>query len=313
MTNLTISTFTAPISTVSRRLAEKWSRQQATAIKSQQVLLNTLSVSFVKFYLDCMGFETDLEASDSWNAPFQTLLDVADLYIQNIGNLECRPVLENAQFVHVPREVQSNRIGYVAVEISKSLDSAKLLGFVREVSTEDFPINQLQPLENLLKHLEYLETQEVKLPSINFVNLKTWIENIADASWRPIESIFITEPAWQFRNTEEGCVRCIERAKLINFQMQASKASVVIVVRIFTYHNLDEMKIIVELRPTNGEEYLPQSLHVMILDEEEAAVMEAIAKNDNKKIELEFSVSVGDTFSVKIDLGDISVIENFVV
>ncbi|MEC4812358.1 MAG: hypothetical protein SAK29_03645 [Scytonema sp. PMC 1069.18] len=42
-----------------------------------------------------------------------------------------------------------------------------------------------------------------------------------------------------------------------------------------------------ELRPTNGFEYLPPSLHVMILDFEGTALLEALAKNDNQKIELE--------------------------
>ncbi|MDB9305318.1 DUF1822 family protein [Nodularia spumigena CS-591/12] len=317
----TISTFTGLISTVARRLAEKWSRQQATPEKSQQVLLNTLSVSFVNFYLECIGFETDLEASDSWNVVQQTLMDVADLLIKNIGKLECRPVLENAQFVYVPPEVQSNRIGYVAVQISESLQSAKLLGFVKEVSIDNLPINQLQPLENLLDYLECLELQTTKyksqnlgLSSQNVVNLKRWFENIFESGWSTLESIFLTEPAWQFRSAESGFQNYVERAKLIDLGITANKASVGIVVKVSRDEsNFDEMKIIVELNPTNGQDYLPSSLHVMILDEEATAVMEAKAKNDNKKISLEFNAAVGDNFSVKIALEDISVIENFVI
>ncbi|MBW4605676.1 MAG: DUF1822 family protein [Hassallia sp. WJT32-NPBG1] len=317
----TISTFTSPISTVARRLAEKWSRQQATPEKSQQVLLNTLSVSFVNFYLECMGFEIELETSDSWNPVQQTLMDVADLLIKNLGKLECRPVLENAQFVYVPPEVQSNRIGYVAVQISESLQSAKLLGFVKEVSIDNLPINQLQPLENLLKHLEDLEVQKAKYKSKNLVSssqkmvdLKRWFENIFESGWSTIESIFLTEPAWQFRSAESGFKNSVERAKLIDFAIKDNRTSVGIVVKVsHDESNFDEMKILVELHPTNGQQYLPSSLHVMILDEEETAVMEAKAKNDNKKIALEFNAAVGDNFSVKIALGDVSVIENFVI
>jgi hypothetical protein len=329
MSNMaTISTFTGPISTVAHRLAEKWSRQQATPEKSQQVLLNTLSVSFVNFYLDCMGFETDTYASDSWNPVQQTLMDVADLLINNLGKLECRPVLENAQFVYVPPEVQSNRIGYVVVEISESLQSAKLLGFVKEVSIDNLPINQLEPLANLLDYLESLELQTTKyksqkldsssqiwgLSSQDFVNLKRWFENIFESGWSTIESIFSTEPAWQFRSVKDGSKNSVERAKLIDFGIKANKAAVGIVVKVsHEENNFDEMKIIVELHPTNGQDYLPSSLHVIILDEEETAVMEAKSKNDNKKISLEFNAAVGDNFSVKIALGDISVIENFVI
>lgn len=312
MDNMPIWTFTGSISPVACKLAEKWSRQQATAEKSQQVLLNTLSVSFVNFYLECMGFETDLEASDSWNPVEQTLMDVADLLIKNLGKLECRPVLENSHFVYVPPEVQLNRVGYVAVQICDSLQSAKLLGFVKEVSIDNLPINSLQPLENLLRHLEGLEVQK-KLSLQDVVNLKRWFENIFEAGWLPIEPIFFTEPAWQFRNAEEKLKNVVERVKLIDFGIQANRASVGIVVKVSHDRNSDEMDILVELRPTNGQEYLPPSLHVMILDYEGTALLEAKAKNDNKKIELEFSAAVGDNFSVKIALGDISVIENFVI
>jgi Protein of unknown function (DUF1822) len=69
----------------------------------------------------------------------------------------------------------------------------------------------------------------------------------------------------------------------------------------------------VELVPTHGQEYLPPMLHVIILDDEGTALLEAKAKNDNKKIELEFGASVGDTFSIKIAMDNISVIENFIL
>ncbi|MEC4813024.1 MAG: DUF1822 family protein [Scytonema sp. PMC 1069.18] len=308
----TLSTFTGIISPVSRRLAEKWSKQQATSEKQQQVLLNILSVSFVNFYLECMGFETDLDASDSWNPIQQTLLDVADLCIKNLGKLECRPVLENSQIVYIPPEVISDRIGYVAVQISETLQEAKLLGFVKEASMSDLPINQLQPLENLLEYLEECtQVQEAKSFNQNFVNLQRWLENSFEAAWQPIESIFQNQPALQFRSTKEGIV---ERAKLIDFGIQANNTSVGIVVKVsYDDDNKNERKIIVELHPNNGHEYLPPLLQVMILDEEETAIMEAKAKNDSKKIELQLSASPGDNFSVKITMGDVSVLENFVI
>jgi hypothetical protein len=101
---------------------------------------------------------------------------------------------------------------------------------------------------------------------------------------------------------------------LIDFGIQANKESVGIVVKVsHDKNNFYDMKIMVELHPTNGQEYLPSSLHIMILDQEETAVMEAKAKNDNKRIVLEFNAAVGDNFSVKIALEDVSVIENFII
>ena len=131
-----LSTFTAPISPKDRERAEQFSRQQATPEKGEQVRLNTLAVSFVNFYLECMGFETNLENSDSWNPVQQTLMDTATLCLKNLGNLECRPVLANAQFVYVPPEVQSHRIGYAVVQIHESFREATILGFAKQVTTD---------------------------------------------------------------------------------------------------------------------------------------------------------------------------------
>lgn len=311
----TLSTFTGLISPVSRRLAEKWSKQQATPQKGQQVLLNTLSVSFVNFYLECMGFETELETSDSWNPVQQTLMDVADLCIKNLGKLECRPVLENSQTVCIPPEVTSDRIGYVAVQISKTLQEAKLLGFVKETSMDNLPIDRLEPLEHLLEYLEECtQLQKAKPSTQKFVNLQKWLEKSFEATWQPIESLFQNELALQFRSTQEGFSTIVERAKLIDFGIQANNTSVGIVVKVSQEQdNKNEIKITVELYPNNGQEYLPPLLHVMILDEEETAIMEAKAKNDNKKIQLQLSASHGDNFSVKITMGDVRVIENFVI
>jgi hypothetical protein len=39
--------------------------------------------------------------------------------------------------------------------------------------------------------------------------------------------------------------------------------------------------------------------------------MEALTKNDNPKISLEFNAAVGDSFGVKIVWRDVSITENF--
>ena len=83
---MTVLTFTGPIFPEARHQAEQFYRQQATPEKGEQVRLNTLAVSFVNFYLECMGFETDLENSDSWNPVQQTLMDAAALCLKNLGN-----------------------------------------------------------------------------------------------------------------------------------------------------------------------------------------------------------------------------------
>ncbi|MBW4666749.1 MAG: DUF1822 family protein [Cyanomargarita calcarea GSE-NOS-MK-12-04C] len=311
-----ILTFSGPISTTERQRAEQFCSQQATAEKEEQVRLNILSVSFVNSYLQYMGFETDLQASDSWDSVKHILMDVADLSLKKIGFLECRPVFGDTEFVYVPPEVQSNRIGYVVVQIDKSFREATLLGFVKEVASDLFPISQLQSVENLLEYLEELsqvKTQNFSLTANNnLVKLKQWLENIFEPGWQDIESIFgiqSVNPAWNMRSKADAF---ISRGKLINLGKVLSDRTVVLVVTL-PNDNEQEMDIIVEVRPTSEQSYLPPNLQLMVLDFEGASVMEAETRSSNKNIQLQFSGHVKERFSVKLALGDVSVTEDFVI
>ncbi|MCC5609530.1 DUF1822 family protein [Nostoc sp. CHAB 5834] len=315
-------TFTGPIPLDGRHRAEELCRQQATQRKAEQVHLNTLSVSFVNSYLQYMGFETDLDKSDSWNVVQQTLMDVADLSLKNLGSLECRPVFEDAQFIYVPPEVQSNRIGYVAVEIRKSFREATLLGFVKQVQTDLLAINQLQPLDNLLEYLEELtQVRQAELASQSLtdnktlVNLKQWLENIFEVGWQEIETLFdyqIANQDWSLRSANGSFV---SRGKLIDLGKTGTIQSVILVVG-FIQENEQEIDIIVEVHPILGEIYLPPNLQLMVIDFEGVegeSIMEAQTRSTNKNIQLQFSGDVGERFSIKLVLGNISVIESFLI
>ncbi|MBW4631189.1 MAG: DUF1822 family protein [Iphinoe sp. HA4291-MV1] len=312
-------TFSGPISPDARRRAEQLCRQQATPEKGEQVRLNTLSVSFVNSYLQCMGFETDLEASESWNPLQHLLMDVADLSLKNLGSLECRPVLSGEQFVYVPPEAQSNRIGYVAVQISQSFREAKLLGFVKEVSNDVLSISQLYSLEDLLDDLEYLtqlNTAKLADDSLtinnNLVKLTQWFENIFDAGWQEIEALLRTQPTYVASSLRSAKGDLVSRSKLIDLEKHLTQQAVVLVVSL-TPNNEQEMDIIVEVHPTSEENYLPPNLHLILLDCDGASVMEAQTRSTNKNIQLQFSGEVGERFSVKLALEDVSTIENFVI
>lgn len=320
MSNITVlSTFTGPISPDARRRAEHLSRQQATPEKGEQVHLNTLAVSFVNYYLQCMEFSTDLEASDSWNPVQQTLMDVADLSLKDLGFLECRPVLVDTQLVYVPPEVQSNRIGYVIVQISKSFREATLLGFVKQVTTEFVPINQLQPLSDLLEYLEELTSvkqSELAERSLTqnktIVNLKQWYENIFDAGWQEISALLGTQGATLALSMRSANNEFFSRGKLINLVKETTDQSVVLVVTLSPEES-QETDITVEIHPTSEQTYLPPNLQLTVLDFEGVAVMEAQTRSNNRNIQLQFSGEPGERFSIKVALGDVSIIEDFII
>ena len=310
MRNLSESlTFTVPLSSSAHHLAEQFCRKHCNQKKAKQVYLNTLAVSAVNFYLRCMGIETNWEGSQSRNPVMLSILDVADIEILNLGKLECRPVLPQDQVIHIPSEVWSDRIGYVAVQLDQSLKQATLLGFSQTAGDGELPISELRSLEDLLEHLRQIrQTEPVKMR----VNLSQWFENIFESGWQQIETLLGTQPtnlALSLRSTPEAGVL---RGKLIDLGIQHQGQAVVLVVALTPLHE-QEMDISVEVHPKSDQTYLPPNLRLMVLDNLGEAVMEAIARSANNFIQLQFSGAPGERFSAKVALGDVSVSENFVI
>ncbi len=291
-------TFTVPLALSAHARAEQFRRYQSKPDKAKQVYLNTLAVYAVNVYLECRGFETDLEQSASSDPVMQMLMDVADLVVKNRGKLECRPVLSDAELVRIPPEVRDERIGYVAVHLSESLREATLLGFV-EVAASELPLSQLRSLSELPRYLNEIKP---------LVKLSQWFENIFEAGWQAVETLLNpppTELAFSFRNALE-----VKRCKLI--ELGTPGQSVVAIVTL-TEQSEQEINISVEVQPPKGQMYLPSNLQLMVMDEDGETVIDARARSDNKSIQLEFDGEPGDHFGVKVAVGDVSVTENFVI
>jgi hypothetical protein len=162
MTYTSRSMFTVPLTSKVFKLAKSFQSQYENPAKAQQVYLNTLAVYAVETYCDCLGIETDLEDSDSLNPVMQPLMNIADLEIDGIGKIECRPVSPTDEKCYIPVETWENRIGYVAVEIDESSREATLLGFYPPVNAlemiEYISLDIFQPLEALIDHLDRLES-----------------------------------------------------------------------------------------------------------------------------------------------------------
>ena len=191
MNNYTLSSnFTVSLSLSAHAKAEQFRKyHQDKPQKAKQVYLNTLAVYAVKFYLECLGFETEPEASLCENPVMQALMDVADLEVKNYGTLECRPVLPDASICSVPLEVQSERMGYVAVQFNSALTEAALLGFTETVTSETVPIAQFKPLEELSPYLNQIQVEPPVEPPIPSINLSQWFENIIEEGWQSIEAL----------------------------------------------------------------------------------------------------------------------------
>jgi hypothetical protein len=312
------SNFTVSVLRPAHQLAEKFCQHQSNLQKAEQVYLNTLAVYAVNYHLQCLGFETDWEKSDSWDTIMQTFLDVADLEVKNYGKLECRPVLPDAEVVYVPQEVWEERIGYVAVQLDESLREATLLGFAETVSTQELALSKLRSLEELPEYLsQFKQAQAVK----EQVNLSQWLHNIFEVGWETVEAIFAppqAELAFNTRGsspvkvtTPEIPVNGVKRGKRLDLERFGGSEQVAVFVGL-TPTLSAQSDISVEVCPIGGQPYLPSDLQLMVLDEQGKSVLQAEAGN-SESIEFQFSCEAGESFAVKVALGDFSITEKFLI
>jgi len=321
-----------PITQLARSTAQQFASEQPTTQKAEQVRLNTLAVFVVNDYLQqMMGIPCDLAKSDSWNPVIRLCADVADLEVAGVGRLECRPQRGDQPSCLVPVEVWSDRIGYVVVQIDESSWEATVLGFAQTVTTQDLPLSQLQPVEDLFDRLSELrqpvEILAAQTPAVALekarVNLSQWLSNVFDTSWQTIESLINPtemDLAFSFRSpsmclepTEtEHSAMSVRRAKLVDLGMQLAGYPVALIVEL-TPESEQKRNILLQVHPLENYPYLPPLLQLTVLDESGLIFLEAEARSADNYIQLQFRGIAGEQFSVKVALGEASIMEDFVI
>jgi hypothetical protein len=302
--------FTVALTLSAHTQAAHFSRQQSNPIKAKQVYLNTLAVYTINYYLKCLGYETDLEGSDSWDRLMQTLMNVADITIKNYGKLECRYLLPEAEFLSIPEEVWSNRIGYIAVQLDESLQQAKAIGFIEQVTNKEIPLKNLRSLDELPTYLNQFKQLEP-------TNLSQWRKNIFEDGWQVLENLFPSpQPVFNFRGSDRSTIArnqnppaLISRNKLLT--LNPINEQVVLMVGLMPIAPT-EMEVWVKLAPINGQTHLPPDLLLTILDGADEIVMQAQARS-TETILLKFTGEVGELFTIQITLDDLSLKERFVI
>lgn len=326
-------TFTVPLSFEAHSLAEQFRRQQSSPQKAKQVYLNTLAVYAVDFYLRCLGIETEVNKSASRNLLYLKFMNVADLWVKSIGRLECCPVLPESTVMQIPVEVREERVGYVAVQFERSLKQATLVGFTPNAVAE-LPLSQLRAIIDFPEYLNQLQEK-----SRISVNLRRWLDSIKEGvqnlevqlspyelkpnfrilgnffekSWQSPEELM---PAYRQRSLDEFTLASsersgfVERGKKIWLATQVTEQTIILIVRLNPQSEKDT-NIIVEVWPQSGQLYLPETLQMKILDEQQTAVMQATASSTNQNIRFDFNAESGERFSIQMTLGETSVIEAF--
>lgn len=325
-----------PITQDALQIARQFASEQPTQQKALQVYLNTLAVCSVNNYLRIMDIPTNLVASDSWNPVIRLVVNVADLYVTGLGRLECRPVSEIALDLktaqqsnnnlwlqsinstsssqaksasiscYVPPEVQLGRIGYVVVQIDLKQQEATLLGFSPTAETEQLLISQLQPMNELLNHLELQTTSPITL-----VGLNQWLQGIFEVGWQSLDSILDAQKvSYAFRRSVANSIR---RAKSIELGTPPNEVTVALAVTL-TQQKAANLEISLQVLPLGGETYLPVGLTLAVLDESGETFLEVSSENADRLIQTrQFSGRSGERFRVKLSFNEDSIIEDFVI
>ncbi len=293
-----------PLTTEILHIARQFANEQPNPIsnKAQQVYLNTLAVCAVNNYLRIIGISTNITAGDSWNSSIRLTEDVADLWITGKGILECRPVKKGALSCEIPPSVGLERIGYVVVEIDEKQKEAILRGFKPNTAAiVDLSLNDLESLFALPSYLHKLRP---------LANLSQWFNNIFETGWESVEILGerAAQPALAFRGKSKAAN--LKRCKLL--ELGTHKELIALIVTITT-ESKSNTNILIELKPSLSQNYLPANLQIILFDEYEQAIINTTTEQSNQHIKLDLSGEPGERFSLKIALGEASLSEYFVI
>ena len=314
--------FQVPLTSCFHQAAQRFYQHHTDARKAKQVYLNALSVQAVAFYLTCLGIKTDLEQSESWNPIVQVLADIADLWVDGWGRLECRPVLPGQSNWAVPFEVLADRIGFVFVQFDTELTESTLIGFLPQLEEAWVTLAQLQPIDDFpiyLSQLPQQATPTVPTPSGTRVALRPWLTQATAAGWTHLEQLIANWRAqplvFNFR-TPLAKLKPVEPittgAKQGKFMSLGTlpEEEVLLIVGISPSQDNVAFNITVELYPTGSQAYLPPALQLIVMDEAHIPVLQAEGRQ-SEGLEFQFSGEPGECFNIQINLNQLTLVESF--
>lgn len=121
--------------------------------------------------------------------------------------------------------------------------------------------------------------------------------------WTAVECLWEIDPG----NPAEG----VRRVKLINLGMQVSRKTVALAIAIVQKPD-QRIGVMLRVYPTGGEPYVPEHLKLILIENREQTY-EVVARRTDLYVQLKFNAQVGETFSVRVALGETGITENFIV
>jgi hypothetical protein len=284
-------TFTVPLSGADFKLAQKFSCEQKDADKSKQVFLNTLAVLAVNFYCQCLKVETNLKEIIIGHYNRRILMDSADLKIDVLGKLECRPVLPNENICYVPSEVWSDRVGYVVVEIDEEAKKAILFGFVEQIETNELPLAQLPDIDNLVDLLLLAKNKQL----LERTFAKNWNEDESAEILKDKQKKLVRRDSPALPTIDKSITSPLYRAKYITL----IRRTFILLVRI-TPTKEGKFQLLVEVESSKK---IPSDLNLKLLSLSDQTLKANPTKGDHY-ISLKYTLQLGESFQIQVKRGE---------
>ena len=320
-----LSSFTIDLDRTAHATAAKFAAQQISIAKGRSVYLNTLAVCAVRQYLSMTcQLDVDLARGDSWQVGMQSIMNVADLVIPNVGKIECLAVLPTATEVSIPLALD-DRIGYVIVQFNDDLNSVELRGFVERsipevISLDGADIRSLDTLIDLIY-------------STRINNLQEFLAGMLGTGWEPIiqsesadgdrdeqsTQLRVRQQEFALRNTlnlasntNYDSIRDFTASKMI--ELHAKIASIPLLMTIGLSTEPDErVKVRVRIHAAGGLPMLPAHLQLTLQAENGQFLSEIQYPEAMNFIQLpSFKLHPGTQFKIRVALDSSSFTESFV-
>lgn len=163
--------------------------------------------------------------------------------------------------------------------------------------------------ENLRRMLYERRTSVIQTESetnSSLINLSQWVQGLFEPGWQAVEDLVNPQLLLGFLTIE------LKQGKLIDLVLDLIQQQVVLVVR-RTSISEQEISIQAQLYPPPNQDYLPQDLKLIILDENGAVFEEITARSSDRLMQYQFEGNSGDRFAIKVALGEASFTQEFVV
>lgn len=148
------------------------------------------------------------------------------------------------------------------------------------------------------------------------VNLGQWFESAFETGWQSLDTLINPDTgnlAFAFRQNDASKELNVEAAKIIDLGMQLGNKSVALLIGL-TRENDNKIGVRIQLHPAAGETYLPKNMKLALRSRSGKVLQELESRHQDNLIQLKrFTCPIGKKFSIEVDLGNLSITEDFTI